>query len=150
MALPDIFQQETSFIRFCRHENGIYEFIFLEASRAAVDHFFAMMAVWIQQRQAEGVMLGDSVRMILDFRSAGTPNIKYVYQSAADLRQQYPHIMRPRTHCATLLRGSFLVEMAQAFNDVLTSGSNDQLRIFSGETAHDQAVAWLLHQEYKL
>jgi hypothetical protein len=147
MPVPDIFQQEPSLIQFCRHKNGIHEFTFLQATQAAVDHYFAMMSAWIQQRDAQGVNAGDMVRMIIDFRSSGTPNMKYVYESAADLRHRYPHILRPKTRCATLMRASFLVDMAQAFNNLLTSGSKDQLRIFIGDSAHDQAVTWLLREE---
>jgi hypothetical protein len=136
--------QESTLIRVDCHEDGVYEFTFLDVSQGAVDDFFAMMAAWIEQQEAEGLTHRDTVRLIVDFRRSGTPPMNYVHQCSKDLLHKYPPLLRPRTRCATLLQNSFLVTLAQSFNNLLPIRREDQICFFVGDQAHDQAVAWLL------
>jgi len=147
MAELSVLEQESTFIRFRHHENGVYEFIFLQATQAAVDHFFTMMAAWIEQQEAEGLTHTDTVRLIVDFRVAGTPAMNYVHQCSKNLLQKYPPVLRPRSRCATLLQHSFLIPLANAYNSLLPIRSDDRIRIFSGEKAQDVAIGWVLKDD---
>jgi hypothetical protein len=147
MEQASILYKESAYVEYFAHENGIHEFVFLQANRVAVDRFFAMMRIWTQQQNDNGITPDDIIRLIVDFRRSGTPPMNYIFQSSKAFRVQFPVDRCPRSFSATLLQPGFLVSVAQSFNRLLTNLTRDRIAIYSGDNAHEQAVTWLLKEK---
>jgi hypothetical protein len=144
--MEQVLKEQSTLVRYTRHPNGIHEFVFLEATKAAVDHFFVLIEAMMAQNYAEGLTAKDTVPVLVDFRTAGMPSMNYLFQRGKIMRANHDASRRPLARVATLFKPSFVLTFAQTFGNVLMNASRDKTRLFADETP-DKAIAWLLQKD---
>ncbi len=115
-------------------ENGIYQFVFKEATTRAVDE-------WIAQAETviENTPSGETIRALYDNTKTGMLPMNYALRRANETMRKYPN--RPPTRVAFLYMRGFLLSLAEAFVGMLRS--RDTVRFFRADR-RDEAIAWLL------
>jgi hypothetical protein len=137
-------QKQSQRCKYNLLDNGIHEFIILEATRAAADDYFDALEALVEKLLAEGATPNDIVRVLADFCTAGNPPMNHMYQRSRRLLDRYP--VHPKTRFANVHRSNFLLSIAQAFVSLLTAATRDKARIFV-DCDREAAIAWLLEDQ---
>jgi len=122
-------------VELTRLENGIYQFVFKEATTRAVDEWLIHAETVIQNTPS-----GEIIRALYDNTQAGMLPMNYGIQRAKELIRKYPD--RPSSRVAFVFQRGFIISLVEAFVGMLRSGS-DVVRFFQAER-RDEAIAWLL------
>jgi len=117
-------------------DNGVHEFVFSDASRAAFDEFLANLEQVAEARQPD-----ERVCLLLDWRQSGIPPLQYAFQRVREYLQKHPSEGDGRT--AIVYDYGALVSLMQSFVRLLDSDS--RTRLFPADQ-HAAAIAWLLEK----
>ena len=121
-------------------ENGIYELVMSEATRRAVDEYFAHVERVARSAKENGAA---KVMFLLDASQMdkNSPPLIYFFQKTRDYRDRYPD--RLPTRNATVFQKGLIVSLVDTFLKSIGGGDRDQARFFSPDE-RDKAIDWLL------
>lgn len=122
------------------HENNIHELIYTDASRTAVDAFWAYLGRFIAEGKPE-----DLYCILNDLRSSGHQPLSYYFSRLRAFNAQHPADKRPEARIALVYRTtSPLIGTVDTFIRMLNP-RRVRIRIFPNNR-YDEAVAWLLEE----
>lgn len=132
--------QETQ-VTFRQLENGIYEIVFHDDSRSAVD-------AWMREVEAANHQYtpDDRVCYLIDGSQVKVP-VAYAFLRSREYVRQHPE--RPRTRTAVLYRSDAprpMLSILNMFIHWLRGNAREQARFFPA-SERDAAITWLLQTE---
>jgi hypothetical protein len=133
-------EEITSVMTYRLHENNIHELIYTDASRVAVDAFWAYLDRFIEEGKPE-----DLYCILNDLRQSGHQPLSYYFSRLRQFNAQHPADKRPQARFALLYRSSSpLIGTVDTFIRMLNP-RRVRIRIFPNNQ-YDEAVAWLLEE----
>lgn len=125
-------------VELTRLENGIYQFVFKEATTRAVDEWLTH-AEWVIQNTPPG----ETILTLYDNTQAGMLPMNYGLQRSKEIMRKYPN--RPPSRVAFLFPSGFIISLVEAFVGILRS-RKDAVRFFQADR-REEAIAWLLRDK---
>jgi hypothetical protein len=115
-------------------DNSIHQFVFVEASREAVDEYLGHLYTVIEQLKDDEPLL-----MLMDLRPDGIPPLKYALTTSKKFFVQYPNL--PPTKAAYITNSATLVGLGLSVLSLI--GTETKRRTFSADEEY-LAIEWLL------
>ncbi len=125
----------TSACEYHQHESGIYEFIFHEASRIAINEYFNLIDRIVLEAPADTVLL-----LLIDISHSGIPPMAYFIEKMRFSIRKYPHRLASRT--AIIYKDSAILSIMHHIIKKL-AGQEDTIRLFE-YPQRDTVYTWLL------
>jgi hypothetical protein len=141
------FSVTTPNFQYKRLNSGIFEFVFLNNSRAAVEEFFDVMERFHKAVDA-GQVTETHTAFLLELRQAGMPNVAYManrYRANAARYQQ----KLPPARVAYIYKSGFVFSMVSALLALAPQQYEYQQRFFQAND-RDEAVIWLSDKDATL
>jgi hypothetical protein len=115
-------------------DDSIHQFVFIEASREAVDEYLRHLQTVIEQLKDDEPLL-----MLMDLRPDGIPPLKYALTTSKRFFARYPNL--PPTKAAYITNSTTLVGLGLSVLSLI--GTETKRRNFSDHEEY-QAIEWLL------
>jgi hypothetical protein len=141
------FTVTTPNFQYKRLDNGIFEFVLLNNSRAAADDFFDVMERFHQAVEAKQVQ-ETYTAFLIELRQAGMPNVAYMSSRYRVNMTRYHH-EPPPARVAYVYTSGFVFSMVSALLSLAAKQYDFQQRFFP-ITEREAAEEWLLGQDATL
>jgi hypothetical protein len=141
------FSVTTPNFQYKRLDNGIFEFVLLNNSRAAADDFFDVIARF-HQAVGAGQVHEMRTAFLIELRQAGMPNVAYMTNRYRSNMALYQHELPP-ARVAYVYTSGFVFSMVSALLSLAAKQYDFQQRFFhtsERQTAED----WLLGRDATL
>jgi hypothetical protein len=125
-------------------DNGIFEFVFLNNSRAAADEFFDAMERY-HQAVAAGQIHEKQLSFLIELRQPGMPNVAYMSHRYRANMTRYHH-EPPPARVAYIYTSGFVFSMVSALLALAAKQYDFQQRFFH-VSEREEAEAWLLGRD---
>lgn len=113
----------------------IHTIRFYDDSREAYDQFIGVM-----DRIYEDVTVDDVIRILVDYRQSGVPNITYTFRKGMQWANGLS--VHPEAKMAIVMQREFLLHMFSRLIDTMRF-SHLSTRFFEEEDGYQDALAWL-------
>jgi len=113
----------------------IHQFTFREPSKAAYDELIARM-----DKLYTNVTEQDTVRMLVDYRESGIPQITHIFRSGINWANGLE--VHPTARMAIVTERNFMVNMLSSLAET-TRFSHLSINFFQTESGYTKALDWL-------
>lgn len=141
------FSVSNSNFQYKRLDNGIFEFLFLNNSRAAADDFFDVIERFHQAVKA-GEVQETHTAFLIELRQAGMPNVAYMSSRYRVNMAKYQDNLPP-ARVAYVYNSGFVFSMVSALLSLAAKQYDFQQRFFPS-SERQAAQDWLLGRDATL
>jgi hypothetical protein len=138
------FSTITPNFQYKRMDNGIFEFVFLNNSRAAADEFFEVIGRF-HAAVAAGQLHEKQTAFLIELRQPGMPNVAYMTNRYRSNMTLYQHELPP-ARVAYVYTSGFVFSMVSALLSLAAKQYDFQQRFFH-VSEREEAEAWLLGRD---
>lgn len=141
------FVVNTPNFQYKRLDNGIFEFVLLNNSRAAADDFFDVMERYHKALEAKQVH-DTHTAFLIELRQGGMPNVAYMSNRYRSNMTRYDH-KPPPARVAYVFTSGFVFSMVSALLSLAAKQYEFQQRFFP-ISERQTAEEWLLGRDATL